>query len=85
MAITADGYKDLTVKVEKKGYDYTASVVANKQPVEKTYTAEAEASAHGVVALSAVKDIVYVILYVGSVISFQIGAMNYRLKGTDKK
>ena len=30
-------------------------------------------------------DIVYVILYVGSVISFQIGAMNYRLKGTDKK
>ena len=30
-------------------------------------------------------DIVYVILYVGSVISFHIGAMNYRLKGTDKK
>jgi len=57
MAITADGYKDLTVKVEKNGYDYTASVVANKQPAEKTYTAEAEASAHGVVALSAVKDL----------------------------
>ena len=56
-AITADGYKDLTVKVEKNGYDYTASVVANKQPAEKTYTAEAEASAHGVVALSAVKDL----------------------------
>lgn len=57
MAITADGYKDLTVKVEKNGYDYTASVVANKQPAEKTYTAEAEASAHGVVALSAVKNL----------------------------
>lgn len=57
MSITADGYKDLTVKVEKNGYDYTASVVANKQPAEKTYTAEAEASAHGVVALSAVKDL----------------------------
>ena len=57
IAITADGYKDLTVKVEKNGYDYTASVVANKQPAEKTYTAEAEASAHGVVALSAVKDL----------------------------
>lgn len=57
MVITADGYKDLTVKVEKNGYDYTASVVANKQPAEKTYTAEAEASAHGVVALSAVKDL----------------------------
>lgn len=57
MAITADGYKDLTVKVEKNGYDYTASVVANKQPAEKTYTAEAEASVHGVVALSAAKDL----------------------------
>lgn len=60
--ISADGYKDLTVKVTKTTVSYsdvyTATVVSNSgNTTGTTYTATAQAAVNGKVALSAEKDL----------------------------
>ena len=60
IAVTADGYEDVTFKVTKDTssypYTYTATVVSTPSG-EKTYTATAAAATNGTVSLSATEGI----------------------------
>ena len=60
--ISADGYKDLTVKITKETVNYTdtykAEVVSNSgETTNKTYTADVTSAVNGKITLSAAKDI----------------------------
>lgn len=60
--VSADGYKDLTVKITKETVNYTdtykAEVVSNSgETTNKTYTADVTPAVNGKITLSAAKDI----------------------------
>ena len=60
--ISADGYKDLTVKITKETVDYTdtykVEVLSNSgETTNKTYTADVTPAVNGKITLSAAKDI----------------------------